>query len=572
MRERPGKDGESMPRTVGIGIQSFEKIRERNYFYIDKTKFIKEWWENGDDVTLITRPRRFGKTLTMNMVEQFFSLKYADRGDLFEGLAIWGEEKYRKLQGTYPVISLSFADVKSGDFGNERKTICELIAREYSRNAFLLESGCLTEQEKETFQKKTRDMEDVDAAAALNQLSEYLSRYYGKKVIILLDEYDTPMQEAYVSGFWEEMVAFIRGMFNSTFKTNPYMERAIMTGITRVNRESIFSDLNNLTVVTTTSDAYADSFGFAEQEVWEALEEYGLSEKREEVKSWYDGFTFGSYRDIYNPWSILNYLKTGKLSTYWANTSSNSLVGKLIREGSKDVKLIMEDLLKGKALHTEIDEQIVFNQLDHAESAIWSLLLASGYLRVEKYTFIEEWGREEYDLVLTNKEVRIMFEGMIRGWFAGNMVQYNGFVKALLKDNKKEMNLYMNRVALETFSFFDTGNRPSGYAEPERFYHGFVLGLLVELRERYTITSNRESGYGRYDVMLEPVKENEDAILIEFKVHEPDEEDTMEDTVRSALRQIEEKQYAASLEAKGIAPERIRKYGFAFEGKKVLIG
>lgn len=561
-----------MARIVGIGHQDFETVITKGIFYIDKTAFIKEWWENEDSVTLIARPRRFGKTLNMSMLEKFFSIDYAGRGELFEGLAIWQEEGYRLLQGTYPVISLSFAKVKAGTFSDTRRQICQIITELYNKSDFLLESGCLNEKEKDDYRKISADMESYLAAGSLNALSGYLLRYYGKKVIILLDEYDTPMQEAYVHGYWEEMMAFTRSLFNATFKTDPYLGRALMTGITRIGRESMFSDLNNLNVVTTTSDMYADSFGFTQREVCDALEEYGLSQEQENVREWYDGFTFGEQKDIYNPWSIVNYLKTGRSGTYWANTSSNSLAGKLIREGSRKVKETMEDLLDGKVFHTKIDEQIVFSDLDQDEEAIWSLLLASGYLRVESVVQDEEWMEREYGLVLTNKEVRIMFMRMIRGWFAGRNAQvYNAFVEALLQDDLEGMNEYMNELVCEMFSTFDTGKKPSGRSEPERFYHGFVLGLLVDLKGRYSVTSNRESGFGRYDVMLEPVDEKDAAVIIEFKVFRPAREKSLEDTVKAALRQIEDKRYEAGLVARGIPAERIRKYGFAFQGKTVLV-
>ena len=563
-----------MGRTVGIGIQDFEKNRKNNYFYIDKTHFIKEWWESGDDVTLITRPRRFGKTLTMSLLDYFFSVKNAGKESLFEGLSIWQEEKYRELQGTYPVISLSFANIKETNFVSAKKKICQVLTDVYIQNNFLRDSQVLTDKDRDYFDRISMDMEDSVATLALYQMSDFLYRYYGRKVIILLDEYDTPMQEAYIHGYWEELVNFARSLFNSAFKTNPALERGIMTGITRVSEESIFYDLNHLEVVTTTSNKYADAFGFTEEEVFAALEECGMSDKREDVKKWYDGFTFGSVKDIYNPWSIMNFLDKRQLAPFWANSSSNNLIGKLLREGKRIIKQSFEGLLKGEHLITPIDEQIIYNQLDGNASAVWSLLLASGYLKVISYQLAGDvpiGEKPQYELALTNYEVQVMFQSMVSSWFVQAEDDYNDFIKALLRCDVREMNLYMNQVALSVFSYFDTGNSPS-VTQPERFYHGFVLGLLVELNGRYVLTSNRESGFGRYDVMLEPLKAEDNAYILEFKVHDDTEEVTLQDTVDAALAQIEDKKYEQRLLARGIAPERIHKYGFAFEGKHILIG
>ena len=565
-----------MAKVISIGNQSFESMRERDNFYVDKTSFIKEWWENEDIVTLITRPRRFGKTLNMNMLECFFSNKYKDRGDLFEGLDIWKEEKYRKLQGTYPVIFLSFADVKQNNYEETIQKIKKIIFDIYQKYDFLKDWEGLTDKEKTAFRNIDCVMSDIVAQGAIKDLSNYLSRYYGKKVIILLDEYDTPMQEAYVSGYWKELVAFTRSLFNATFKTNPYLERAIMTGITRVSKESIFSDLNNLVVVTTTSNQYETAFGFTEEEVFNALDEQGLSEKKQEVKSWYDGFTFGDSRDIYNPWSIINYLKYKKFTTYWADSSSNGLINNLIQKGSPYIKTMLETLIKGEKINVIIDEQIVFSELDYSEDAVWSLMLASGYLKVissEELNLIRE-SENEYELAITNREILFMFRKMILRWFTPAKMETNEFIKALINGDVESMNAYMNKVTLKTISYFDSGNSPSD-EEPERFFHGLVLGLMVDQTENYIITSNRESGYGRYDIMLEPIdksNENLPCIVIEFKVINPKKEKTLEETVEAALNQIEDKGYDAELVKRGVKKENIHHYGFAFKGKNVLIG
>lgn len=552
-------------------------MREDHIFYIDKTDFIKEWWEYSDMVTLITRPRRFGKTLNLSMAECFFSNRSANRGDLFEGLSIWQSEEYRNMQGTYPVIFLSFAPIKTGRIDEIKAALKQIVADVYREYRFIMEAQIFHQKDREDFDAVSKQMDDMTAYTALNRLCSYLYQYYHKNVIVMLDEYDTPMQEAWIAGCWDETVDFFRSFFNYTFKSNKYLCRGLITGITRISKESIFSDLNNLEVVTTTSEKYTTSFGFTEKETFEALEQAGLGAEQQKVKQWYDGFTFGSQRDMYNPWSIVSFLnKKGRYEAYWANTSSNRLVNSLIQRGNSEIKKTMEALLRGNSFLANLDEQIMLNQLVGSTDAVWSLLLATGYLKVlnVRAEKPDDDGMMQYTLALTNLEVKKLFHKMIKGWFGDNaQLPYNDFIKALILDDVDSMNEFMNRIALCSFSNFDTAKGASGNDAPERFYHGFVLGLMVELAGRFRIMSNRESGFGRYDIMLVPVdQEKDNAYIIEFKVHKPAKEKGLEETVKHALNQIEEKQYAVQLISEGMRSDQIRKYGFAFAGKTCLIG
>ncbi|WP_036608217.1 AAA family ATPase [Oribacterium sp. P6A1] len=553
-----------MLKTVGLGLQDYEKVITENAFYIDKTDFISEWWNSKDDITLITRPRRFGKTLMLSTVEKFFSVRQGNNEELFKELNVSKDMEMMKECGKWPVLFVSFAAIKMNNFKGALVQFNQLFTDIASSLSFLKES--LDEKEREFYDSISDNMNMDITVKCLNRYSSWLRKYYGKKLIILIDEYDTPMQEAYVNGYWDEISGFMRNMFNSTLKTNPNLQKALLTGITRVSRESLFSDLNNLKIVTISSDKYADCFGFTEKEVFEALDAYGYSSEKKKVKEWYDGFKFGNTEDIYNPWSIISFLQEGKYEPYWANTSSNSLVSKLVREGSVEIKKDFEDLLNDGVIQTKIDEQLVYGEMTGNQNAIWSLLFSAGYLK--PVSIDGEGNMAVYSLKLTNHEVKDSFSLLVERWFENAGENYSYFVKALLEGNIDDMTDTLSEICESMISTFDG----SGKAAPENFYHGLVIGLLVELRDRYEIKSNRESGLGRYDVMLRPKDKKDNAVIIEFKSkRRSDNGKTLEELCDIALKQIEDKKYEIELLEAGYSKDRIIKLAFAFEGKELLI-
>lgn len=544
--------GITMAKTVAIGLQYFEDIRTRDAFYVDKTNFIKEWWECGDAVTIIARPHLFGKTLNIDMLNCFFSNKYAGRSELFEGLSIWKEEKYRELQGTYPVIYLSFAGIRPGNYKDMKLRIFQILKNLYGEFDFI-------------------PADNYSLSFALNNLSRYLYNHFGKRPLIFLDEYDTPLQDAWLNGYWEEFSDFYRMFLSMSFKGNEYLGRAVLTGFTGISADPVYSGLDHSNLATVFSNDYAEYFGFTENEVFAALNEYGLSDRKQEVKNWYDGFIFGKHISIYNPWSIINYLDKKKPDSYWTNAISNSLANSLIRGGNSDIKNTVGDLILGKSVKTKLDQRVEISILKGSTSTVWSTLIIGGYLKATNISVIEDDYRNDYTLTCTNKETRFLLSKLVEDWFRPCRDSYNNFLKALLANEVKYMNMYFQQIAVETFDSFINFQR-SARKEAEQFYYAFALALSINLLDRYVLTSNRESGYGRYDIMLEPINKDDNAYIIEFKVHKPKKESTLEDTVAAALAQIEEKKYDNILIEKGVPADKIYKYGFAFEGKTVLIG
>lgn len=554
---------------LGLGYQKFTEYVCDRLFYVDKTYFISEWMRRGDKISLITRPRRFGKTLLLSTVRTFFDPGYVGHPEYFQKLRVWQDQECRKLFGRIPVISVSFGNCKGRDYHQSIRGMMSSLHTLFAGHEYLLDSDKLDAEDKREFRNIKAALFSGDERAiesSVQILCGWLYKHYGVLPYVLLDEYDTPLLEAYTGGYWDEMIATCRGFFHSSFKENEYIGRAIITGVTRVSKESLFSDLNNIQVYTVTDDAYSDCFGFTEQEVMDALKCQNV-DQFQKVKEMYDGFIFGKCRDIYNPWSICNFISRGQLRSYWINTSSNKVIGDIIRRHPIRSKYEIEQLMAGNVVHKKINENLSFQYMDGDENSLWSLLLAIGYIKADHVIKHEEY--TECDVSVTNQEVMSMFRTEIRGMFHNGELYYNEFIKALLAHNTEDMEDVLLDITYSSLSYFDLGGSPQ--RAPENLFHGLVLGLIVSLKDRYRIVSNRESGRGRYDIALYPLTETDDAFIMEFKVFDERKEESLEQTLDHALRQIEDKKYEADLLAAGVPGERIYKLAFAFHGKEVRV-
>ena len=553
-------------RPMPVGIEDFGELIQRDYYFVDKTRFIRELLDAQGKITLITRPRRFGKTLTLSMLQYFFTLENAEENrKLFRRLDIEGAgTQYMREQGTRPVVFLTLKDIRSDCWEGEREKFALRLSHLYRNYLFLLESPALAEVDREAFLaiwKKTANTSEMEDA--ITNLCCLLEKHHGKKPILLLDEYDAPILSAWENGYYKEGIDFMRGFLGSALKTNPSLGFAVLTGVTRVSKESIFSGLNNLRVCSVLSDAYCDIFGFTQQEAARLMEECGVGDKLQELKKWYDGYRFGS-QEIYNPWSVICYISEGcKFQRYWLNVSGNSILKVLLEHVDERRKEELQQLLQLKDASVEalVDEGTIYSDIREDENALYMMLLTTGYLKS-----IETWqdrrGRWWCRLQIPNREVLLAYEDEILGKVVGrgNRVTLFEMLDAMTAGKAGLFQKHLEKILKDSVSYHDT-------AQPESFYHGLILGFGVLMEDEYRVESNRESGYGRFDIAFFPLKAGAPGVILELKSAKSEE--AMEEKAKEALRQIEEKAYLAELARQGV--KEIWKYGIAFHGKKVWL-
>ena len=546
-------------KKLPVGISDYKKLIDEDCYYVDKTLLIKEIMESGE-VILITRPRRFGKTLNQSMLRYFFEKREGDTSYLFQDKKIWQEQEFKKMQGEYPVIYLSFKDIKSRDYKQSYESLRLLIAKEYKRHDYLLNSDIMSEYEKKEFEEVIYGEASLAKyKLSLSNLTEYLARYYSLKPILLIDEYDTPIIAAYNNGYYDQFMDFFKILLSAALKDNKYLAKSVLTGITRIAKESIFSGLNNLKTSTILSNFYNDKFGLTREEVMKIVKYYDLEYKEGEIIDWYDGYNFGE-EEIYNPFSIINLADNkGKIQEYWINSSGNQLIKKLIRKSSAEFKAGILNLIEGKEIRSDIEENLVFDEVDGREENIWTLLLFSGYLK-----WTEQVKEREYSLKVPNREVMFFYRYTVKNILKDTGIDLESMINELLLGHIKQFKKDFKDLTKETLSYFDTAEK-----NPEKFYHGLVLGMVVGLKDSYLIRSNRETGYGRADVILIPRDEDKKGLVMEFKKYNLDRDKNLKDSAIKALEQIDKEGYEASIKAYGIS--EIIKVGIAFEGKKVEI-
>jgi hypothetical protein len=551
-------------KRLPIGLSDFKTLIEDDYCYVDKTLFIDQLYNKGGLVTMIPRPRRFGKTLNLSMLKYFFEKTEKSHAYLFEDKKIWQIPEMVKKQGKFPVIFITFKDIKERSWENTKAKLIATVTEEYLRHKYLLKSNLLDDAEKEIFQNictKSAQLEEYHRS--LLNLSKYLERYHGAKTIVLIDEYDSPIHAGYLNNYYPEIIEFIRGLLCAVFKDNTSLERGVVTGILRTAKEGIFSGLNNLEVATILQQNFADCFGFTQEEIDQLLRDYKLEAISKDFKAWYNGYLIGKTK-MYNPWSALNCLKSdGLLIPHWVNTSDNALIKTIIATSSPQIKDACAELLKGNALpNIKINDKMVLPGMNNDSNSIWSLLLFSGYVTVSSYRLEE--GIQYVDLVLPNKELFVLFKSLATELFEESLGEEEVSVleTALREADGKLFAKLLSKFMIQSISYHDFSDK-----EPEKSYHLFVLGLLVVYSHRYAVRSNRESGYGRFDIMLIPHNKSLPGIVIEFK--KKDDDETMQECADRALEQINRKNYAAELRSQGLAS--IALFGIACHGKEVLL-